>query len=72
MSRRVELICDICNLKIDDGAQVHVDAAVYGVDSHLNCFLNLSALDVLLFLSIDDIRFAGEKSTRSTLECYRK
>lgn len=60
MARKEFIVCDVCNklIKTDNGhrTEQYVDASVYGVEAHVNCFEGLGVPGVLNLLGLDQIR----------------
>ena len=70
MTRITIIKCDICEMNIDEPER-RMDASVYGVDCHIECFKTISPGGVLLLLSIDDINLGDNyKTTKSGLQKY--
>lgn len=65
MSRITKYICDVCEKDIKetdiDKYKTVINASVYGVHLHTECFKSLTPLALLSVLGIDDITIGGEK-----------
>ena len=54
MTRVTNIMCDVCGGEITKN-QFHVDASVYGVDFHQECFNAMTSEDLVIALNLDDI-----------------
>lgn len=63
--------CDVCGIVIKDTNENRIDAQVYGVDFHIDCFKKLKPGEVLSYLSIDDL-YIGKEHTKSTASVLKK
>lgn len=65
MSRVTTYICDVCEVEIMetdiDKRKTVINASVYGVHLHTECFKALTPFKLLGILGIDDITIGGEK-----------
>ena len=65
MSRRTTYICDVCEIEIKerdiDKCKTVINASVYGIHLHTECFKTLTPWRLLRILGIDDITIGGEK-----------
>ena len=65
MSRITKYICDVCEKDIKetdiDKYKTVINASVYGVHLHTECFKSLTPLGLLSVLGLDDITIGGEK-----------
>ena len=63
MSRVTTYICDVCEIKIKetDIDKTVINASVYGVHLHTECFKSLTPFGLLCVLRLDDITIGGEK-----------
>ena len=65
MSRITKYICDVCEADIKetdiDKDKTVINASVYGVHLHTECFKSLTPWRLLRILGIDDITIGGEK-----------
>ena len=60
MSTTTIITCDYCERQITDRA-THVNAGVYGKDLHQSCILQMTAMELVIILNLDDIRIEGKK-----------
>ena len=66
MSRVTTYICDVCEedikeADIDNKYKTVINASVYGVHLHTECFKSLTPLGLISVLGLDDITIGGEK-----------
>ena len=65
MSRITKYICDVCETDIKetdiDKGKTVINASVYGVHLHTECFKSLTTLRLISVLGLDDITIGGEK-----------
>ena len=65
MSRITKYICDVCEKDIKetdiDKYKSVINASVYGVHLHTECFKSLTPLKLISILGLDDITMGGEK-----------
>ena len=65
MSRITKYICDVCEKDIKetdiDKYKTVINASVYGVHLHTECFKSLTPFGLLTVLGLDDITIGGEK-----------
>ena len=65
MSRVTTYICDVCEIKIKetdiDKYKTVINASVYGIHLHTECFKSLTPLRLISVLGLDDITIGGEK-----------
>jgi hypothetical protein len=65
MSRITKYICDVCEADIKetdiDKDKTVINASVYGVHLHTECFKSLTPLRLISVLGLDDITIGGEK-----------
>ena len=66
MSRITKYICDVCEIEIkeadiDNKYKTVINASVYGVHLHTECFKSLTPLGLISVLGLDDITIGGEK-----------
>ena len=65
MSRVTTYICDVCEKAIKevdiDKYKTVINASVYGVHLHTECFKSLTPFALLSVLGIDDITIGGER-----------
>lgn len=65
MSRITKYICDVCETDIReadiDKYKTVINASVYGVHLHTECFKSLTPFGLLSVLGLDDITIGGEK-----------
>ena len=65
MSRRTTYICDVCETDIKetdiDKYKTVINASVYGIHLHTECFKSLTPLKLISILGLDDITIGGEK-----------
>ena len=65
MSRVTTYICDVCEIEIKerdiDKCKTVINATVYGVHLHTECFKSLTPWRLLSVLGLDDITIGGEK-----------
>ena len=55
MTVRETILCDQCGNEITNKAD-HINARVYGVDFHLSCLVQISALRLMKLLELDEIK----------------
>ena len=64
MSRITKYICDVCEKDIketDIDSRTVINASVYGVHLHTECFKSLTPFRLISVLGLDDITIGGEK-----------
>lgn len=65
MSRITKYICDVCETDIKetdiDKYKTVINATVYGVHLHTECFKTLTPFRLISVLGLDDITIGGEK-----------
>lgn len=70
MSRITKYICDACEVEIMetgidkrniDKRKTVINASVYGVHLHTECFRSLTPLRLICILGLDDITMGGER-----------
>ena len=66
MSSRTTYICDVCEEEIkeddiDNKYKTVINASVYGIHLHTECFKSLTPFGLLCVLGLDDITIGGEK-----------
>lgn len=65
MSRVTKYICDSCEeviMETDiDSRKTVIDASVYGVHLHTECFKSLTPWRLISILGLDDITIGGDK-----------
>ena len=65
MSRVTTYICDVCEKEIKetdiDKYKTVINASVYGVHLHTECFKYLTPLRLIGILGLDDITIGGER-----------
>ena len=65
MSRITKYICDGCEKDIKetdiDKCKTVINASVYGIHLHTECFKSLTPLKLISILGLDDITIGGEK-----------
>lgn len=49
------ITCDICKKEIKKD-EYYINASSYGMDAHKNCILDISFIDTIKFLGLDDIK----------------
>lgn len=59
MSVKALVTCDYCGRDLKENERVN--AQVYGADFHIDCVTRMSAVMMLKLLSLDEIRFKGDK-----------
>ena len=64
---KVTVTCDFCKKLILD-SENHIDASTYGKDFHNACVHNMSGLDMMIALELDDIRYG--KGTQDKVIYY--
>ena len=65
MSRITKYVCDVCEKDIKetdiDKYKTVINASVYGVHLHTECFKSLTPFTLLSVLGLDEITIGGEK-----------
>ena len=65
MSSITKYICDVCEKDIKeadiDKDKTVINASVYGVHLHTECFKSLTTFRLISILGLDDITIGGEK-----------
>lgn len=65
MGRRTTYICDACEVEIMetdiDRRKTVINASVYGIHLHTECFKSLTPFRLISILGLDDITIGGEK-----------
>ena len=54
--------CDVCSRAVGD-LESFIEAMTYGVAAHVECFMNLNAIELVKFLGLDDIRIDHRDGT---------